>query len=424
MFDKLKAVWQYKDVRNRVLFTVVMLALYRLVIHIPLPGVDVSQLKQFFAQNQLLGLVDIFSGGSMSNFSIALLGVVPFINASIIMQLMTMAIPSLEALQKEGEYGRKKIALYTRYLTVPLALIMGYGTLISLKQSSFQILATLSPAHIAAILITATAGTILLMWFGELITEKGIGNGVSLIVFAGIIARIPSQFSSAFALSSVNGVGNLIIFALLAIVITFLIVYINEGQRNIPIAYAGRAANNRLFGGVSTHLPLKVNQAGVVPIIFAVSLILFPGLLAQLFIGARSAWLSHAATLVKDFFANQTYYGIIYFLLVVIFSFFYTWIIFNPEKVAENIQKQGGFIPGIRPGVQTEKYLSYLINRITFFGGIFLALLAVLPIIVQNIFNLGSLTLGGISTLIVVSVALDTMRQIDAQLVMKRYENL
>ncbi len=424
MFEKLIRVWQYKDVRNKILFTLAMLAIYRLIIHIPLPGVDVSQLKQFFAQNELLGLVDVFSGGSMSNFSIALLGVVPFINASIIMQLMTMAIPSLEAMQKEGEYGRKKINQYTRYLTIPLALIMGYGTLISLKQSSFQILASLSTADLAAILITATAGTVLLMWIGELITERGIGNGVSVIVFAGIISGMPSQFTSAFALSSVNGLGNLIVFVVLALITTFIIVYINEGQRNIPIAYAGRAANNRLFGGVSTHLPMKINQAGVIPIIFAVSLILFPGLLAQLFIGARSAWLSHAAVFVRDLFTNQTFYAIVYFLLVVIFSFFYTWIIFNPEKVSENIQKQGGFIPGIRPGAQTQKYLGYLVNRITLFGGIFLGLIAVLPLIVQNIFSLGSLTLGGISTLIVVSVALDTMRQIDAQLVMKRYENL
>jgi preprotein translocase subunit SecY len=424
MFEKVANLWKHRDLRNKILFTLLILAIYRLIVHIPMPGVDVTQLQQFFGQSQLLGLYDLFSGGSVSSFSIALMGVVPYINASIIMQVMSMALPSLEALSKEGEYGRRKIGLYTRYLTVPLALIQAYGTILMLQNSSFQILGTISPIRLIAMLITAAAGTVLLMWLGELISERGIGNGMSLIIFAGIIASLPQMISGALVLSSVNGLSNLLIFAGLGIAMTFFIAYVNEGQRNIPIAYAGRATNNRLFGGVNTNLPLKVNQAGVIPIIFAISIIMVPGILAQLFMNARSVTLVNIATHVKDFFNNYIAYDIMYFVLVFAFTYFYTWVIFNPEKVAENIQKQGGFITGIRPGAQTVSYLSGLVNRVTFYGGIFLSLIAVAPMIVERVFNMGSLSIGGTSMLIMVSVVLDTMRQINAQLVMKQYEKV
>jgi len=340
------------------------------------------------------------------------------------LQLMTMALPSMEALQKEGEYGRRKINQYTRYLTVPLALLQAWGMVALLQRSDVSILGSVSPLRMVAILLVITGGTILLMWIGELITEMGIGNGVSLIIFMGILATLPTALSSTLALFDLGKMMNLIIFAVLAIVTIYFVVYISEGQRNIPIAYAGRGGGNRLFSGQTNHLPLRVNQAGVIPIIFALSLLMFPGLIASFFATARTPWIASVAGTVQKLFQDQLFYGILYFVLVVGFTYFYTWVIFKPENVSENIQRSGGFIPGIRPGKQTIDFLSFVSNRITLAGAIFLGLIAVLPLLAQSVTGVTTLTLGGTGLLIVVSVALETMRQVRAQLVMKQYDEI
>lgn len=423
MWSIVTQLFRHKDLRNKVLWTLGLLIIFRLISLIPIPGVNLDQLGQLFAQNQFLGLVDMFSGGSLGNFSIALMGVAPYINASIIIQLMTMAIPQVEALQKEGDYGRRKINQYTRYLTVPLAFLQSYGMISILQRSEFKILNDLTFSHLLVILLTVTAGTVLVMWLGELISEFGLGNGISLIIFVGIISRLPQVLSTTAVTFDLGQFTKMIVFLLLALATIYFVVYVNEGQRNIPVSYAGRARGNRLMGGTTTHLPLKVNQAGVIPIIFALSLLVFPKLLVTLLASARSEWLVHAATFVNQLFDDQLFYGIAYFLLVIFFTYFYTWVVFKPTNVAENLQKSGGFIPGIRPGRQTIDFLSFVSNRITSAGSIFLALIAVLPLLVQVFIKMPGLTLGGTSLLIVVSVALETMRQIKAQLIMKKYEH-
>ncbi|MFA5009684.1 MAG: preprotein translocase subunit SecY [Patescibacteria group bacterium] len=424
ILDSIRQIFKHRDLRLRIIFTLVALLFVRLITHTPMPGVDLDALAQVFSQNQFLGLIDLFSGGSLNRFSIAMMGVAPYINASIIMQLMGMALPSVEALQKEGDYGRRKISQYTRLLTVPLAIIQGYGMIALLQSSDVNILGNIGILQLVGILLIVTTGTLLLMWLGELISEHGIGNGISLIIFIGILASLPQSLSSTIALFDVSRLMEILIFAILAVATIFLVVWITEGQRNIPIAYAGRGGGNRLYAGQSNHLPLRVNQAGVIPIIFAISLLLFPGLIASFFASARTAWLASAAQWVQTAFQDQWVYGILYFVFVVFFTYFYTWVIFKPDQVAENIQKSGGFIPGIRPGRQTVEFLNFVTNRITLAGAIFLGLIAVLPNIVQGITNIQTLTLGGTGLLIVVSVALELMRQLRAQLIMKRYDEI
>lgn len=422
MWQTFLQIFKHKDLRVRILWTLLLLVLFRIISHIPIPGVDLTNLQNFFSQNQFLGIMDIFSGGSLSNFSIALMGVAPYINASIIIQLMTMAIPAVEALQKEGDYGRRKLNQYTRYLSVPLALLQSYGMITILQRSDVPILGTMGPYRLIAILLTVTAGTILVMWIGELISEFGIGNGISLIIFLGIVARLPQVLSNTAVVFNTGQLGRIIGFGLLALATIYFVVYITEGQRNIPISYAGRASTNRFMSGVVSNLPLKVNQAGVIPIIFALSLLVFPGMIATIFMGARSQWLVASAEFVKKLFENQWVYGVLYFVLVMFFTFFYTWVIFKPTQVAENLQKSGGFVPGIRPGKQTVDFLAYVSNRVTLAGSVFLGLIAILPLIVQGFVKISGLTIGGTSVLIVVSVALETMRQVRAQLVMKKYD--
>lgn len=408
----------------RIYWTLVLLAAFRLVSLIPIPGVDVSQLEQLFSQNQFLGLADIFSGGSLSHFSVALMGVAPYINASIIMQLMTMAVPSVEALSKEGDYGRRKINQYTRYLTVPLAITQAYGMILLLQRSEFRILENMGLYRLLSLLLIVTAGTILVMWLGELISEYGIGNGISLIIFLGIVSRLPSILTETAVAFDTGKLTRIVVFAVLAALTVYFIVYVMEGQRNIPISYAGRGRANRLWGSSTSNLPLKVNQAGVIPIIFALSLLVFPSMIAALLASARSPWLAQAALFIKNLFEDRVFYAVLYFLLVIFFTYFYTWVVFKPTNVAENLQKSGAFIPGIRPGKQTVDFLSFISNRITLAGSLFLALIAILPLLVQAFIKLPNLVLGGTSILIVVSVALETMRQLRAQLVMKKYEDL
>ncbi len=424
MLDYLRHIFTDRQIRKRIIFTLVVLFIARLLSHTPLPSVNLEALANVFQQNQLLGLFDLFSGGSLNRFSIAMMGVAPYINASIIMQLMTMALPSVEALSKEGEFGRKKIGQYTRWLTVPLAFIQGYGMITLLQRSDINILGTLSPEKMFGLLMIITTGTVLLMWLGELISEYGIGNGMSLIIFTGILSALPANITQSIALFSLGQTMTFVIFGLLSLLTIYLVVYITEGLRNIPIAYAGRRSSNRLYGGQNNFLPLRVNQAGVIPIIFAISLLLFPGLIASFFLSARTPWVASAAQFIQTLFQNQLFYGVLYFILVVFFTYFYTWIIFRPEQVAENIQKSGGFIPGIRPGRQTVDFLSFVTNRITLAGAIFLGLIAVLPIIVQGVTGITTLTLGGTGLLIVISVALELMRQIRAQIITKRYDDI
>ncbi len=422
MFEKITQIFRIPDLRKKILFTLGILILFRLLAHIPVPGVDLESLRSFFKSNQFLGLLDIFSGGGMSSFSIVLMGVAPYINASIIMQLLTMVIPKLEALHKEGEEGQRKINSYTRWLTIPLAALQSYGMIIVLSRAEQKILGDLDPFRLVTIIFTITAGTVFLMWLGELITEKGIGNGVSLLIFAGIIARIPTSVQSTLAVADSAQILSMILFGAIAIVVVLGVVIVTEGQRNIPISYARRVQGNRMFGGVSTHLPLRVNQAGVIPIIFAISIMLFPGMVANFFTNAKTAWLASAAQSVTGIFNNQLFYGIIYFVMVIFFTYFYTAVTFNPDNIAENVQKQGGFVPGIRPGPNTASYLRKILNRVTLAGAIFLGLIAVLPLIIQGITNVQTLTLGGTALLIVVSVVVETMKQIESQLVMRDYD--
>ncbi len=409
------------DVRKKILFTVGILVIFRIFAHIPVSGVDLTQLKALFAQNQFLGLLDIFSGGTLANFSVMALGLNPYINASIIMQLGTLVFPKLEELQKEGESGRQKVNQYTRFLTVPLAAVQAVGMFALLKSQG--IIALQNPLQIASFILTMTAGTMFLVWLGELITEKGVGNGISVLIFAGIVARIPVIFGQTATTTSSQNLFNIISFAVMGILVITSIVIVNEATRQITVYYARRVRGNKMYGGQSTHLPLRLNQAGVIPIIFAVSLILLPSIFANYLTASSNAALRNVASTIAVWFnPNGVFYNVAYFVLVVVFTFFYTAVVFNPKKISEEIQKHGGFIPGIRPGAPTAKFLNYILTRITIAGAIFLGLIAILPGIARYITNVQTLILGGTGILIVVSVVLETIKSIEAQLVMRNYE--
>jgi len=424
MLTKLRKVWKTKDLRKKILFVLGMLIIFRIAAHIPLPGINIVNLRKFFASSQMLGLLNILSGGGMTNFSVVALGIGPYITASIILQLLTMIIPKLEELSKEGEAGRQKINQYTRILTIPLAILQAYSMIILLNRSQHQIIDTLNFGQLVTMILVMTTGTIFLMWLGELITEKKIGHGISLIIFTGIISRLPSALQQTIAVFDPAKIVHLLIFAILAIITVGGIVVITEGQRNIPVSYAKRVRGNKIYGGMNTYLPLRVNQAGMIPIIFAISIILFPSMVAQFFMRAKSQWIVSTAEFIVRVFQNQAFYGVLYFILVVAFTYFYTAIVFHPYQIAENLQKQGGFIPGIRPGHSTAEYLANVSKRIMLTGALFLGLIAVLPLITQRIFGLTTMVIGGAGLLIVVSVVIETVRQIDAQLTMRNYEGI
>ena len=423
MIDKLTQIWKARDLRNNILFVLVMLVIFRLAAHIPVPGVNAEALQSLFASNQILGLMNLFSGGGMENFSIVMMGVAPYITSSIIFQLLGMIVPAIEEMQKE-ESGRQKINMWTRWATVPLAMIQSYGMITLLRRSSASLLGDISPFDFGVMILTITAGSIFLMWIGELITEKKIGNGISLLIFAGIIAGLPGALRQLLITFDQTQLFILIGFSLVALVTVIGVVIINEGQRNIPVQYARQIRGSRTFGGTSTHLPLRVNMAGVIPIIFAISVVLFPSMIAQFMIHAKTAWIASAAEKTIVLFNNQLFYGIIYFFLVVAFTYFYTEVVFHPQRISENLQKQGGFIPGIRPGQHTSDYLSETAHRIIFVGALFLGLIAVLPLIVQYFTGIQALAVGGTSLLIVVSVVIDTVKQIESQLTMREYDGL
>ncbi len=409
-----------------------LLLVTRILAHIPIPFIDLSSLRSILGSNQLFGLFNIFAGGGLKNFSVAMLGVGPYVTASIIIQLLTIIIPKLGELQKEGgEAGRAKINNYMRLLTVPLTALQAYGTIVLLSRTTgSNIIATFTPFQWFVTLLSICAGTMLLLWIGEIITEYHIGNGISLIIFAGIVAQLPTSvqqiwvnLTTSSGSLTTQGIITILVYAALAVLVIAGIVLVTEAQRNIPVSYAKRVRGNKLYGGVNTHLPLRINQAGVIPIIFAISILLFPGLIANFFSHAKTAFIANAATNINTFFQNQTYYGIMYFILVVAFTYFYTAIVFNPEEISDNIQKQGGFIPGLRPGRQTAEFLYKVLNRITLAGAIFLGLIAVLPYIIQSFTNTKTLSLGGTGILIVVAVVIEVMNQVQSQMVMRDYEN-
>lgn len=415
-------IWRVRELRNKILFILGLLVVYRLIANIPLPGVDVLALKRLFEQNAFLGLLNIFSGGGLSNISIVLLGVAPYITASIIMQLLTTLVPSLERLYKEeGEQGRQKFNMWTRWLTVPLAALQSFSMLSLLR--SQNILGDITPFTMTVIIVSATAGTIFLMWLGELITEKGLGNGVSMIIFAGIVSSLPTSLSRFISTWDPSQIFTYLIFLVLAAVTVAGVIFINEGQRTVPVAYAKRVRGAQVYGGSATHLPLKVNQAGVIPIIFAVSIILIPTMIANFLAQSGSVKVASIALKVSAFLQDQWVYGISYFILVVLFTYFYTAVVFDPAKISENLQKQGGYIPGIRPGATTADYLYHIINRITLAGALFLGAISVLPFIVQGMTGIQAFSLGGVSILIVVSVVLETVKHIQSQLTMRSYES-
>jgi preprotein translocase subunit SecY len=422
--QSIQRFFRLPDLRKKFFIVVSLIALSRLIASIPIPGTDRSQLATFFNSSTAFSLLNIFSGGGLVNFSIALMGVGPYITSSIIFQLLTLAIPSLENLSKEGEYGRRKINQYTRLATIPLALIQGFSTLTFLRNA--QLISEWTPWNLIFMLTVATGGTMLLVWIGELISEQGIGNGLSIIITSGIISSFPSSIQKSYELYSsgispqqVLQVGGFLVLGLIALAV---IIAMNEGQRNIPVSYAKRVQGSRTYGGVDTHLPIKVNASGVVPIIFAVSMVLFPTIISKFLEKAANAKVQHIGTAVDQFFSNTWYYAAVYFVLVIAFTYFYAFIIFQPQQMAENLQKQGGFIPGVRPGGDTEHYLYNVIQRLTFVGAVFLAAIAVLPVITQQVTKVQTLSLGGTSLLIVVAVILEIMRQVRAQLITRTYD--
>ena len=422
MLEKITQIFKVKELRDKLLFIAAILVAFRVIANIPLPGVNTEQLRRLFEENQFLGLLNVFSGGGLSNISIVLLGVGPYITASIIMQLMTMIVPRLEQLYKEeGEAGRQKFNMWTRWLTVPLAALQTFGMIFLLK--SQNVLSAATPFDIFAIIVIATAGTIFLMWLGELITEKGIGNGVSVIIFAGIVTALPHSISRLFAAGDISTNFFTYLLLLFVAVITIpAVVLVSEGQRNIAVSYAKRIRGEKTFGGSTTHLPLRVNQAGVIPIIFAMSILIFPATIANMLMRVNNEMVVKAATFINTLFQNQWFHGVAYFVLVVLFTYFYTAVVFDPQKIAENLQKQGGYIPGVRPGQPTADHLYKIMNRITLAGSLFLGSIAVLPYIVQGMTGVQTINVGGTSILIVVSVVIETIKQIESQLVMRDYE--
>ncbi len=421
--DKLILIFKTPDLRNKILIVAGLLLVFQAFAAIPIPGIDAARLQTFFGANQLFGFFSVFSGGAMSKLSIAMLGVAPYITATIIMQLLTMIFPKLkEYYYEQGESGRAKFNRLCRYLTVPLAALQGYGFLNLLI--SQQVLPGLTLAGLLQNVVLVTAGSMLLVWIGELISEQKIGNGVSLLIFAGIVNRLPGTVRNLILNYDVALLQTYAAFAILAVIVIAGVVFVNEGERKIPISYAKRIVGNRVFGGAMSYLPIKVNQAGVIPIIFAISLLLFPQFMAQI-----SAIISPdlAVTLnfwVNKLLTNQVIYSALYFALVVIFTYFYTAVTFDPVEISKNLQRGGGFIPGIRPGEPSGAFMKKLIHRLTLFGAIFLGIIAILPNITQIVTGIQFLSIGGTALLIVVAVALEVRKQVDAQLVMREYEGV
>ncbi|MEY2664426.1 MAG: hypothetical protein RIT04_234 [Candidatus Parcubacteria bacterium] len=419
-FTKIKVVLKDQTMRKRILFVLGALVVFRLLSAIPIPGIDIAQLSKLIAGNQLLGILDMFSGGGISRLSIMMLGVGPYITASIIFQLLTMMIPSLKAmLQEDGEAGRRKLSQYSRLISVPLAVLQAFGFLTLLVNQN--VIAPLTGMDMAVNVALVTAGSVLLMWIGELISEFGIGNGVSLIIFAGIVAVLPTHVYQFVAAFDIQQLPYYILFLAVAVAVIVGVVVVTEAERPVPVTYAKQVRGNKVYGGVSTYLPLRLNQAGVIPIIFALSILLFPQIISNFLSHSSNVMIANAATWLDTFLKDQWAHAIIYFVLVFVFTYFYTAITFDPKQISENLQKGGAFIPGVRPGEPTMEYLGKIVTRITLVGALFLGIVAVLPLVVQGITGTTTLAIGGTALLIVVSVVLDLLKKIDAQATMREY---
>ena len=423
MLNRIKIILKDKDLRKKILFVLFALVLFRLGANIPIPGVDQARLEAFMSGNQLFGLLDIFSGGGLSNLSVMMLGVGPYITASIIMQLFTMIFPKLkEIYQEEGEAGRQKFNQYSRYLTVPLGFLQGLALLTLLERQQVLVGLTLFDRLVNVIIVTA--GSVFLMWIGELISEYKIGNGISFIIFAGIVSSLPQIVVTNLLNYSVRMVPTYLAFVVVSIIVIAGVVFVNEGERKIPVAYAKQVRGNKLYGGASTYLPLRVNQAGVIPIIFAISLLLFPQFIAQASSIVSRDFALRMNEFVSGILSNIFVYSALYFVLVVVFTYFYTAVTFDPQEISKNLQRSGGFIPGIRPGQMTTDYVSKIVHRITLFGALFLGVVAILPNVTQMVTGIQALSIGGTALLIVVAVALEVMKQVDSQLSIREYEGI
>ena len=419
-WNKIKLIWTDLSLRKRILFVLLALVVFRVLSAIPIPGIDTLELNRFLSNNQFFGILNIFSGGGLSNLSIIMLGVGPYITASIIMQLLTIMVPALKRLyHEEGEAGRKRFSQYSRILTVPLSAIQGFSLLAILE--SQNILVDLTVFDRLTNLVIVVAGAMLIMWIGELVSEFGIGNGVSIIIFAGIVAQLPSEIGQLLFTFDVSQIPLYLLFIAIGALVTALVVVITEAERPIPVTYAKRVRGMKMYGGGSTYLPLRVNQAGVIPIIFALSILLFPQMIGTFLSRFDGAIISKISAALIGFSQTSLLYAILYFILVFLFTYFYTAVTFDPEALSTNLQKNGAFIPGSRPGLSTSQYISKVLSRITTLGAIFLGFIAVLPLIMRSLTGITAIALGGTALLIVVSVVLDLIKKIAAQVSMREY---
>ncbi|MDE2188270.1 MAG: preprotein translocase subunit SecY [Patescibacteria group bacterium] len=423
---KITTIYKDPTLRRRIVFTIVALIVFRLLAAIPVPGINTASLSSLIANNQLFGLLDLFSGGGISRLSIVMLGVGPYITASIIIQLLTMMVPSLKnMMHDEGEAGRAKLSQYSRVLSVPLAMLQALGFILLLESPAYNIIPHLGSSALILNVIVATAGSVLLMWIGELISEFGVGNGVSLIIFAGIIARLPGQLPQLLAQFQTAGAANVPLYILalvIAVIVIGAVVFITEAERSVPVTYAKQVRGNKVYGGVSTYLPLRLNQAGVIPIIFALSILIVPATIANFFISNANTTIASVATTIVGLLNPSGWtYGLAYFILVFLFTYFYTAVTFDPQQISENLQKSGAFIPGVRPGDSTMQYLARVVTRITLVGALFLGVIAILPLIMQGFTGGTSFAIGGTALLIVVSVVIDLIKKVDAQIAMREY---
>lgn len=420
LFEKIRLISRDGSLRKRIIFVLGILAVSRLLAVIPIPGIDVARLQSFFSGSEFLNLLNIFSGGGLSNLSIVMLGVGPYITASIIMQLMTVMVPKLKALyQEEGEAGRRKFAQYSRILTVPLAIVQGFA-FVKLLQGQ-NVLPPLDPGTLLIVISVVVSGSVLLMWLGELITEFGIGNGVSLIIFAGIIAQLPTATSQLRSTFNPADIPVYIAALAVALLVIFGVIIITEAERPIPITYSKQVRGNRTYGGLTTYLPLRINQAGVIPIIFALSILLFPQMIFQFLSQSSVSLLSAISRSLLSLLANPWFYTSAYFVLVVLFTYFYTAVTFDPDSVSTNLQKSGAFVPGVRPGNATSDYISKILTRLTLVGALFLGVIAILPLILRALTGIQALSIGGTGLLIVVSVVIDLVKKVDAQISVREY---